>query len=29
LYRERIRRATGSADTRLSADERPQLPEEV
>ncbi len=29
LYRERIQRATGSADTRLSADERPQLPEEV
>lgn len=29
LYQNRIRAATGSADTRLSADERPQLPEEA
>jgi putative membrane protein len=29
LYENRIRAATGSADTRLSADERPQLPSEV
>ena len=28
LYRERIEAATGSPDTRLSADERPQLPDE-
>lgn len=27
LYQDRIRAATGSADTRLSSDERPQLPE--
>jgi len=29
LYENRIRAATGSADTRLSAEERPQLPNEV
>lgn len=29
LYEDRIRAATGSADTRLSADERPQLPSEL
>ncbi|PEN14595.1 hypothetical protein CRI94_06120 [Longibacter salinarum] len=29
LYENRIRAATGSADTRLSADERPQLPDDA
>jgi putative membrane protein len=29
LYRERVKAATGSADTRLSADQRPQLPDDA
>jgi putative membrane protein len=28
LYRDRVEAATGSADTRLSADQRPQLPDD-